>query len=121
MERRLFHRESIAMNGDLSWVTKGRLGRKQTQRSYVRTLNLSLDGARIELKGHYPFLVDAVARIQLGIRYCDVRILDVVHTGERTILRIFFISPDPDFVSVIEDQLPSLTADRELHERKWTA
>lgn len=121
MERRLFHRESIAINGELCWATKGRFGRRETQRSYLRTLNLSLDGARIELKGHFPFRVDAVARIQLGIQYCDVRVLDVEHNNDRTILRIFFVSPTRDFIAVVEEYLPTTTEHRGLHQGEWTA
>lgn len=108
------------MNGDLQWVTKGRFGRKQRQHAFVRTSNLSLDGAQVELNGIYPFADKARARLQLGIRYCDVRIMDVKHQRDKTILRLFFMAPNADFVALVESQLPVITTDRERFEGKWT-
>ncbi len=117
----MFHRQDAAINGDLRWIAKGRFGRKERQRSFLRTLNLSLDGARVELKGHIPFTVGTTARIQLGIRFCDVRILDVLHEENRTILRLSFAAPDRDFVTQIEEYLPTSSADRAQYEGKWIA
>ena len=119
MERRVFKRSSVEMNGDLSWTTKGRFGRKQKQRAFVRTENLSLDGARIFLDGTLPFAVDATARLQLGIRYCDVRILEVLHQDDCTILRITFVTPSRSFVSILEEQLAINTGARGTVEGKW--
>lgn len=119
MDRRMFHREPISINGELSWITKGRLGRKERQHSYVRTSNLSLDGTRVDLNGHFPFAIDAVARLQLGIYCCDVRILEVIHSGERTSLRLCFMAPSTEFVSVVEQHLPVITPGRDAFEGKW--
>ncbi len=115
----MFHREDVAMNGELSWVTKGRFGRKERQNGYVRTLNLSLDGARITMRGHLPFNVGAQARIKLGLSVSDVKILDVEHQGGSTLLRIVFLSPPHDFVAIVEEYLPVITANRQFYEGKW--
>ena len=107
------------MNGDLSWTIKKRFGRRERQRAFVRTKNLSLDGAKIFVDGIYPFAVNAVARLQLGIQYCDIRILQVDHTNDCTILRVTLSSPSRSFVSMLEEQLRINTTARKPVQGKW--
>lgn len=119
MERRAFERSSVEMNGELSWTTKLRFGRKARQRAFIRTSNLSLDGAKLSIPGEYPFAVGAIARIQLGIQYCELRILDVRHAQNTTTLRVTFVSPSRNFVGMLEEQLAINTKARERIEGKW--
>ena len=115
----MFHREAVAINGELAWMTKGRFGKRERQRAYVRTLNLSLDGARIGMKGELPFSVGAQARLQLGISFSDVKVLEVTHHGGNTFLRVSFLSPGLDFVATVEERLPVITENRAFYEGKW--
>lgn len=119
MERRLFKRDNISINGELTWVTKGRLGRKTKGHAFVRTSNLSLDGARLDMAGNFPFSLGAIVQLTLGIHPCGVQIKDVSHRSGRTILRVSFLSPSTDFVSVLEEHLPIDTTARRHYEGKW--
>ncbi len=119
MERRLFGRIPVSINGELTWVTKGRLGRKTNQHAFVRTSNLSLDGARLDMTGTLPFSVGATVRLTLGIQTCQVQIKDVSHDRGRTILRVCFLSPSNNFVQVLESYLPVDSKAREHYQNKW--
>ena len=71
MDRRFFHRVDVAANGELLWATKSRVGRVKNHRDYVRTINVSIDGAKLVLPGRHSFPNGAKARLKLGIEYCD--------------------------------------------------
>lgn len=119
MERRLFKREPISMNGELTWTTKSRLGRTAKNHAFVRTSNLSLDGAQVEMTGTLPFSLGATVRLTLGIQPCDVQIKDVSHQRGRTILRVSFLSPSTSFVQVLEEYLPVDAKARAHYQQKW--
>ena len=120
MERRMFHREALSVNGELKWYTKSRLGRKESHRSFIQTINLSLDGAKIELDGIYQFEVKSRARLQLGIAFTDVTVLEVGQENGFTTLRLVFMAPNTDFIAFLEENLPTITQDRQFYEGKWT-
>ena len=117
----MFHRENLSVNGELKWYTKSRVGRTTAHRSFIHTLNLSLDGAKIQLDGIYHFEVKSRARLQLGIAFTDVSVLEVGQENGHTTLRLFFMAPNSDFVSFLEDNLPMITQDRHFYEGKWTS
>lgn len=119
MERRLFTREPVSMNGELTWMAKGRLGRKTSHHAFVRTSNLSLDGAQLNMAGTLPFKIGATVRLTLGIECCDAQIKDVSHRSGRTTLRVSFLSPSTNFVHILEEYLPVDTKTRGQYEGKW--
>ena len=119
MERRMFHREPISINGELVWFTKSRFRGKQRHHSFIRTKNVSLEGARVEFNGVHEFSAKAKARLQLGILPCDVTVLECKHTADKTTLRVVYKEPSQEFIAYLEEQLPTITADRELYEGKW--
>ncbi len=119
MERRLFHREPAEINGELVWFTKGRLGKQRRHHSFVRTSNLSLEGAKIHLSGTHDIATGAKARLQLGIISNDVRVLEANHTGSSTWLRVVYKEPSQQFIAYLEENLPVITEDRSRFEGKW--
>ena len=116
----MFHRAEVSLNGELTWFTKNRFGRKKQHHSFVRTENLSLDGTKIEIPGLHQFPIDHVARVRLGITYCDVRVMAVEHRHDSTIVRLVFVSPNTDLISFLEQSLPVGTTNRQFYEGKWT-
>ncbi len=121
MDRRFFHRVDVAANGELLWATKSRVGRVKNHRDYVRTINVSIDGAKLVLPGRHSFPNGAKARLKLGIEYCEVEILqsdNSVMPGE-TMLRVSFLAPNARFVSVLEKWIPT-SNQREPFSSSWT-
>lgn len=109
-------------NGELLWATKSRLGKVKTQREYITTINVSIDGAKFSIAGRHLFPLNAHARLKLGIEFCEVEVLEVDRKSmpNNTILRVSFVAPTPKFVSVVEKWMPISTDDREEHISSWT-
>jgi hypothetical protein len=122
MNRRFFHRVAVTANGELLWATKSRLGRVRSHREYITTIDVSVDGAKIELAGRHLFAPNAHARMKLGIEFCEVEVLDVDRKSRsgNTILRLSFVAPSSKFVSVVEKWMPISTDDRNEHLSSWT-
>ena len=121
MNRRFFQRVDVRANGELIWATKGRFGRISTHREYITTHNLSVDGARLELKGAHTFPIGSRARLKLGLEFSDVEILEcAVSANGTTDLRVTFITPSPRFVAVVEQWIPIATEDRQMFGGSWT-
>lgn len=121
MNRRFFHRVDITANGELLWATKSRLGKVATHRDYVTTVNVSMDGAKIIMRGRHSFPDAARARLKLGIEFCEVEVLEVLHKSrpDTTQLRLTFISPNPKFVSVVEKWMPINSNERDAFVSAW--
>lgn len=122
MNRRFFQRADVAANGELIWATKGIMGRVQTHRAYLMTENLSVDGARLTVRGKHHLPPGIRARLKLGLEFCDVELLDVKFPSPgRTTLRVTFLSPNRRFLEVVEQYLPiSDREDRGLYQQTWT-
>ncbi len=120
MNRRFFRREAVRANGEFVWATKSRLGRVSTNREFITTKNLSIDGAKIAIKGAHHFPVGCHARVKFGLEFCDVEVLEAFHSGSTTELRIIFRSPSKRFVNVIEKWLHTETENRHGFESVWT-
>jgi hypothetical protein len=120
MNRRVFHRVDVKANGELLWATKSRMGRVKTHREYITTINVSVDGAKIALKGRHDFPVHSRGRIKLGIEFCEVEVLDIEAARDATILRVNFVSPTQRFVSVVEKWMPISTDERNGFLSAWT-
>jgi hypothetical protein len=121
MNRRFFHRVDVQANGELLWATKSRIGRVKTHRDYITTINVSVDGAKVALKGDHNFPKYSRARLKLGIEFCEVEILDIDRSPkDYTILRMSFISPTSRFVSVVEKWMPISTDERDDFVNVWT-
>lgn len=115
----MFHREYVTINGELVWFTKRMLRGKERHHSYVRTINISLEGAKIEIGGIHEFSPGSKARLQLGILQSDVSILDCSHASQKTTLRVIYKAPSYEFISYLEEQLPTITPNRQKYEGKW--
>ena len=115
----MFHREHVAINGELVWFTTRFLRGKQRHHSYIRTVNISLEGTKIEIDGIHEFSPGAKARLQLGILHSDVSVLDCSHAGGKTRLRVIYKAPSHEFIAYLEEQLPTITPDRERYEGEW--
>ncbi len=122
MNRRFFHRVDIQANGELLWATKSRFGRVSNHRDFITTVNVSMDGAKIVLKGRHTFPPNARARLKLGIEFCEVEVLEVLHKSrpDSTQLRLLFISPNARFVSVVEKWMPIDAQGRDEFISAWT-
>ena len=122
MNRRFFYRVDIQANGELLWATRTRLGRVSTHRDYVTTMNISIDGAKVVMKGRQSFPTNARARLKLGIEFCEVEILEALHKSQpdSTQLRLNFIAPNPRFISVVEKWMPIDAQDRDEYISAWT-
>ena len=112
LERRIFTRVDLRANGEFVWTTKSRLGRVNTNREYVTTKNVSIDGTLIVLPGSWEFPQRARGRLKLGIEFADVEVLEATPSGSATLLRLTFLSPSPRFVSVLEKWMPTETNSR---------
>ena len=120
MNRRFFHREEIRANGEFVWATKSRIGRVTTNREFITTENVSVDGAKIIVPGRHHFPEHSRGRIKFGLEFCDVEILESFEQGSDTALRLLFLAPSARFVGIIEKWLPIKTDDRRKHESAWT-
>ena len=119
MNRRFFHRVDVKANGELIWATKSRMGRVKSHREYVTTINVSVDGAKIALKGRHDFPLHSRARLKLGIEFCDVEILYIDTNPDATVLRVNFVSPTHRFISVVEKWMPISTEERDDFISAW--
>ena len=120
MNRRFFGRVDVKANGELLWATKSRLGKVKTHREYVTTINVSVDGAKIEMRGNHQFPKNARAQLKLGIEYCDVEVLEVSRGPRGSILRLALVSPTARFVAVVEQWLPVSADERSEFSSSWT-
>lgn len=120
MERRFFERIDVAANGELLWATKGLVGRVQTHRAYLMTENLSVDGARVALRGKHHLPPGIRARFKLGLEFCDVELLDVRYPErDRTDVRMHFLSPSRAFLEIVEQYLPAKANERAFYQENW--
>jgi len=106
MERRFFNRVDVEANGELLWATKSRVGRISNHREYIKTVNVSMDGAKIAVPGYRSFPVGARARLKLGIEFSEV-------------VRVTFVSPNHRFISVVERWMPISTEERDDFMSSW--
>lgn len=122
MERRFFERADAGANGELIWATRNRLGRTHTHRCFLRTENVSLEGARLILAGDYSFPLEARGRLKIGLQFCDVQVRAIEQSpADQTILRVVFLSPTPAFLTEVEKYLPiSNWDDRAIYQPYWT-
>jgi len=119
MEKRFFHRVDIAANGELQWATKSRVGRVRAHREHVRTINVSIDGAKILVPGKHRFPTGARGRLTLGIESCDVEIRHADVVDGDTIVRLHFLAPSQRFVAVLEKWMPISTRGRNDFLSAW--
>jgi hypothetical protein len=121
MNRRFFDRVDVAANGELIWATKGIMGRVQTHRAYLMTENLSVDGAKLILRGKHHLPPGIRAQLKLGLELCDVELLEVKYPSPgRTSLRVTFMAPNRRFLEVVEKFLPiGNTVNREVLAPNW--
>ncbi len=122
MERRLFERAEAGANGELVWATRNRLGRTHTHRAFLRTENVSLEGARLVLNGDHSFPIGARAQLKIGLQFCDVQVraIDEAPSGY-TVIRVLFLGPTAAFLHEVERYLPIANWDqRAIYEQNWT-
>gem|GEM_PF-1435646 len=119
-ERRSFRRVELRRNGELVWTSKSRLGRKTTNREFITTKNLSVEGAKIVLPGEWEFAENERARLKLGIDFCDVTILDAASNGVATTIRLGYVAPSPSFIQAIERAQPDADDGRFSMMGLWT-
>jgi len=121
MNRRIFHRVDVTANGELLWATKSIFKRIAKHREFITTVNVSIDGAKIVLKGRHIFPSQARARLKLGIEFCEVEVLESLYDAKsnRTLLRLSFVTPTSRFVSVVEKWMPIDTAERDQFSSSW--
>ncbi len=122
MERRFFERTDATANGELLWATRNRLGRTHTHRAYLRTENVSLEGARLVLQGDHSFPLEARARLKIGLKFCEVQVRAIEDApSDYTILRVVFLAPTADFLQEVERYLPIENwEDRAIYQPNWT-
>ena len=121
MNRRFFNRVDVRANGELLWATRSRFGKIRTHREFITTTNVSVSGAKIELKGNHEFPLRSRARLKLGLEYCEVEVLELIRsTPGRTLLRLSFITPSARFIAIVEQWMPITTDGRDEHIHAWT-
>ena len=122
MERRFFERADAGANGELIWATRNRLGRTHTHRAFLRTDNVSLEGARLVLDGDYSFPLEARARLKIGLQFCEVQVRAIEDApSSYTVLRVVFLAPTAAFLHEVERYLPIQNwDDRAVYEPQWT-
>lgn len=121
MERRFFERTDAAANGELIWATRNRLGRTNTHRAFLRTENVSLEGARLIIQGDHSFPLGARARLKIGLKFCEVQVqaIEEAPSGQ-TILRVVFLAPTSDFLHEVERYLPIENwEERAVYQSNW--
>lgn len=98
-ERRNFHRVTTPHTGEFVWKSKLLLGRHQTEREFVTTQDLGVNGARIVLPGEWKFSEGDRGRLKVGPEHCDAKVLEATTNGVATTLRLTFVNPSPQFTA----------------------
>lgn len=104
MDRRMFERIEVAVEGELLWQVK-RGGIVKTNRVDVTTLDLSVDGARVTTNKRTRLPIGASVRVTFNGQQSAARIratLPDPKDSKRRLLLIQFEEPNRDFLQVID-------------------
>lgn len=104
MDRRMFERTEVAVEGELLWQIK-RGGLVKTNRVEIMTLDLSVDGARVTSNKKARLPIGASVMVTFNGQRSAARIratLPDPENSKRRLLLIQFEEPDRDFLQVID-------------------
>ncbi len=104
MDRRMFERTEVAVDGELLWQVK-RGGIVKTNRVEITTLDLSVDGARVSSNKRARLPIGASVMVTFNGQRSAARIratLPDPDNGKRRLLLLQFEEPNRDFLQVID-------------------
>jgi hypothetical protein len=120
MDRRLFNRSAIEVDGEITWTTR-RFGREKTHAVHVKTLDLSVDGAKLIAEERPDLAVRSTCRLSFRNTESDAIVLELAATPDgATLIRLAMRHPPADFLAAVEQWLPTEFPDaRPLFRPEW--
>lgn len=106
MERRLFSRSEIEVDGEITWTSK-RFGRTKTHSAHVRTLDLSVDGARLIAEARPDLSVRSTCSLRFRGVESQAIVLELTDTAHGALIRLALHHPPPEFLAAVEHWLPT--------------
>ncbi len=105
IDRRMFERTSVAVDGELRWQIRGRSGLVTTKRVKFTTHDLSIDGARIATAKTTRLPVGASVLLTLGDEVSAARVrghLQDPDKKRRKLVLLQFDAPSAEFLRVVD-------------------
>lgn len=120
-ERRLFRRTDVQVDGTLEWATKRRVGGVKNHRVAMKTVDLSVNGAKIIVGPKVKLPVGASCRITFDDASSPCRVLNAQENeqGER-LLSMRLESPPQQFMQVIEKWVSNREVGWSFDESGWS-
>lgn len=119
-ERRFFTRKSVSVDGTLSWVGRGRLGGKKAKSADVRTLDLSVDGARLTIAPSADVAFCQMCEITFADQSSQAIVRDVIDKADGTkVLCIQLHQPSSEFLRVIDRWLSASNESHRQLQHEW--
>lgn len=107
MDRRLFKRSAIEVDGDITWTAK-RFGRSRTRTLHVKTLDLSVDGARLIAEQRPELTVRSPCRLRFRDVEAEAFVLEIADRPDGlTLIRLSLHHPPTEFLAAVEHWLPT--------------
>lgn len=107
MDRRLFKRSAIQVDGEITWSAK-RLGRTKTRTLHVRTVDLSVDGARLLAEQRPALKPRSPCRLHFRNVEAEAVVLEISDTTDGLIqIRLALHHPPAEFLEAVEHWLPT--------------
>ncbi len=121
-ERRTFERTDVAVAGQLQWQLKRRTGGIKTNSIDIRTLNLSIDGARVSTAKKTRLPAGASVRLDFNGISSPARVrgqLPDPHDTRRKILLLQFEEATPEFLQFIDRWVDAARGNKAFKSEYW--
>lgn len=119
-ERRFFTRKAVEVEGNLSWIGRGRFGAKKEKTSAVRTVDLSVDGAKLVVDPKSDVSRGQICEITFADRSSQAIVRDVIdRSGDTKIVCIQLHQPSSEFLQIIDQWLSPANEDHRKFQHEW--
>lgn len=107
VDRRLFNRSAIEVDGDITWATK-RFGRTKSHTLHVKTLDLSVDGARLIAEERPDLTPRSSCRLRFRNVEAEAIVLEIADRPDGFVqIRLALHHPPAEFLAAVEHWLPT--------------
>ena len=122
MDRRLFTRSSLEVDGELSYTVR-RFGREKTRTIPVKTVDLSVDGAQVKAEQGHPLRRGDPCRISFRGVHSAASVLAIIEEPDGfSRLRLGLRHPSAEYLAAVEHWLPTEFPDaRPAMRTDWAA
>lgn len=119
IERRFFSRTNVAVDGMLSWTGRGRFGSRKPKSMPVKTIDLSVDGAKVQIDPK----ADLELRQQCELTFVEATspaiVRDVISKADGgKVICLQLHQPSSEFLRLIDQWLVT-NVDHERVESRW--